>query len=123
MGYNIYYMYDATSGMGYIGQNKDDDNEKRILDHVSYYIKNKGIEKDGAARLIRDMGGLSSSLRYKYFFSNTNGRYGIPLEVYTNFFEYWKLDGKNSLDQLEESEILDLAEMFHIIAAGLQGRN
>ena len=123
MGYNIYYMYDATSGMGYIGQNKDDDNEKRILDHVSYYIKNKGIEKDGAARLIRDMGGLSSSLRYKYFFSNTNGRYGIPLEVYTNFFEYWKLDGKNSLDQLEESEVLDLAEMFHIIAAGLQGRN
>ena len=123
MGYNIYYMYDVTSGMGYIGQNKDDDNEKRILDHVTCYVSNKGIEKDGAARLIRDMGGLSSSLRYKYFFPNTNGRYGIPLEVYTNFLEYWKLDGKNSLDQLEESEILDLAEMFHIIAAGLQGRN
>lgn len=123
MGYNIYYMYDVMSGMGYIGQNKDDDDEKRILDHVSCYISNKGIEKDGAARLIKDMGGLSSSLRYKYFFPNTNGRYGIPLEVYTNFFEYWDLDGKNKLDQLTEPEILDLAEMFHIIAAGLQGRN
>lgn len=123
MGYNIYYMYDVMSGMGYIGQNKDDDDEKRILDHVSCYISNKGIEKDGAARLIKDMGGLSSSLRYKYFFPNTNGRYGIPLEVYTNFFEYWDLDGKNKLDQLTEAEILDLAEMFHIIAAGLQGRN
>lgn len=123
MGYNIYYMYDVMSGMGYIGQNKDDDDEKRILDHVSCYISNKGIEKDGAARLINDMGGLSSSLRYKYFFPNTNGRYGIPLEVYTNFFEYWDLDGKNKLDQLTEAEILDLAEMFHIIAAGLQGRN
>lgn len=123
MGYNIYYMYDVMSGMGYIGQNKDNDDEKRILDHVSCYISNKGIEKDGAARLIKDMGGLSSSLRYKYFFPNTNGRYGIPLEVYTNFFEYWDLDGKNKLDQLTEAEILDLAEMFHIIAAGLQGRN
>lgn len=123
MGYNIYYMYDVMSGMGYIGQNKDDDDEKRILDHVSCYISNKDIEKDGAARLIKDMGGLSSSLRYKYFFPNTNGRYGIPLEVYTNFFEYWDLDGKNKLDQLTEAEILDLAEMFHIIAAGLQGRN
>ena len=89
MGCNIYYMYVFMSGMGYIGQNKDDDDdEKRILDHVSCYISKKGIEKDGAARLIKDMGGLSSSLRYKYFFPNTNGRYGIPLEVYTNFFEY-----------------------------------
>lgn len=123
MGYNIYYMFNVINQEGYIGQNKDTDNEKRILDHVDCFVKGTDIESDGAARLIRDMGGISSSLRHKFFFSNTNGRYGIPLEVYNNFFEYWSLDGKTSMDSLSEEEILDLAEMFHIIAAGLQNRN
>lgn len=125
MAYNIYYMYDANTQEGYIGQNKDDRNDKRILDHVECYLSGKeaNIAKDGAARLIDDMGGLSSSLRYKFFFKETNGRYGIPIDVYENFFEQWSLDGKTSFSQLTEEEVLDLAEMFHIVAAKLQGRD
>lgn len=119
MGYCIYYMYDALSGQGYIGQNTNDADDKRILDHVDKY--QDGDMSDGAARLIRDMGGLSSALRYKFFYP-TDG-YGIPTEIYEGFFQSWIVNGKTAYNQLTEVEKLDLAEILHIVASRLQGRD
>ena len=80
MGYNIYYMYDDATGEGYIGQNKDAQDDKRIVDHYNAYLAGGSeLEKDGGARLIRDMGGPSSRLRYKYFREEED--YGIPKEI------------------------------------------
>ena len=122
MGYNIYYMYDDATGEGYIGQNKDAQDDKRIVDHYNAYLAGGSeLEKDGGARLIRDMGGPSSRLRYKYFREEED--YGIPKEIWTGFFNSWSIDGVSSYDKLNKDQKLDLAEMLHITAAGLQGKS
>jgi hypothetical protein len=85
MGYNIYYMYDIETGKGYIGQNTDQDDDKRILDHYSAALKPKKNKKgdeayDGGAEVIKNA--KLSNVRYKFF---NDSLYGISKSVYNAF--------------------------------------
>lgn len=117
--YYIYYMYRIDTGEGYIGQNKQLDAVNRILEHHADFLKNPNA-KDGGVSFFRDLNSDYSLMRYKFFSQKSN--YGIPMKVYTEFFKVWKLDGIDDVNNLSEGQKVDLAEMFHIIAAGLQGR-
>lgn len=97
MGYNIYYMYDITKGVGYIGQNTKDKDDSRIIDHYNASITPKTkIKKgkngkpdevktlyDGGAELIKDADKLSN-IRYKIFNDST---YGISENIYNEFLK------------------------------------
>ena len=129
MSYNIYYMYDIAKGTGYIGQNTDANDDKRIVDHYKASIKPKtkkvnGKEKevyDGGAALIKDAARLSD-IRYKFF---NDAGYGIPINVYNLFLQEWSLnpDGRiQKWDDLTNEEKLDLAEIMHNLSAHLNGK-
>lgn len=122
MGKNIYYMYDLTTGYGYIGQNTDDQDDKRILDHYSNYLKmqeGKPVKYDGGAVLIQESKSLSN-IRYKIFKDAT---YGIPKDVYDKFLSIWSIDGDadQTWDDLTAEQQLDLAEIMHNMYAHLRG--
>lgn len=126
MGYNIYYMYNIKTGVGYIGQNTGK-SDKRIIDHYNASLKPKKNKKgkdayDGGAQLITNSDSLAD-IRYKFF---TDYGYGIPIEVYNRFLMEWSLDGGKNKTRLwadlTEKEKLDLAEIMHNMWAHLNGR-
>lgn len=125
MSYNIYYMYDITTGLGYIGQNTDDNDDKRILDHYESALKPKKNKKgkdlyDGGAEVINHASNLSN-VRYKFFKDST---YGISENVYNLFLQEWSpRPGEQVVwADLTPDEKLDLAEIMHNMWAHLQGR-
>lgn len=100
MGYNIYYMYNIKTGVGYIGQNTGK-SDKRIIDHYNASLKPKKNKKgkdayDGGAQLITNSDSLAD-IRYKFF---TDYGYGIPIEVYNLFLMEWSLDGEKNKTRL-----------------------
>jgi len=71
----IYYIHNAVNKQGYIGQAQDDDG-RRIIQHIQK-AEDEGYAKDGAARLIRQVG--LQNIRYTIY-PDTHG-YGLPAEL------------------------------------------
>lgn len=110
----IYYIHSAVNTRGYIGQAQDNDGS-RIKQHIHNAMK--GDMSDGAARFIKDVG--IANLQIKIYEDVYN--YGLPENIWGEFFQVWAYNGKTSWEQCSAGEQLDLAEIMHIVWAKITG--